>query len=94
MTSTERTVTRRTLGTIFDRGNRRIIVTIGAGDIVTFRLERQRQVYTAAIQSLFSTTAMWHVDGERRKFERRVKELIKNGATRRGAKTQARQELK
>ena len=94
MTDTTRAVTRRSIGTVFSRGNRRVIVTIGPGDVVTFRLERTRQVWTEAIQSLYEATLRWNVDAERRQFERRVKELVKHGATRRAAKKQARQEGK
>lgn len=92
MTNTTSPVTRRSIGTVFDRGNRRVIVTVGPGDVVSFRLERQRQTYTAAIQALFEVAARWTVDGERRAFERRVKELVKAGNTRRAAKRLARQE--
>ena len=77
---------------MFDRGNRRVIVTIGPGDVVTFRLERQRVTYTAAIPSLFNAAVRWQVDGNRRAFERRVKELVKAGSTRRAAKAQAKRE--
>ena len=94
MTDTTHSVTRRSIGTVFDRGNRRVIVTIGEGDVIKFRLERQRQEYVAAIPSLFNTAAMWHCNSQHRAFEKRVKELTKAGNNRRTAKKLARQEGK
>jgi hypothetical protein len=40
-TSTDKAVTRRTLG-VHPRHNRRVIVTIGPRDFISFRLERER----------------------------------------------------
>lgn len=92
MTDNKKRVQRRTGATVFSRGTRRIIVSIEPNNQLGFRLERTRKTYYAPIEQMFNTVAMWEVDGKRRLIEKRVKELIKQGATRRQAKSQARQE--
>lgn len=100
MTHLTKPVRRVTSATSFERGTKRIIVTLlpkngaqGAqGERIAFRLERTRREYAVDLAGLFEQVVMMAVDAKRRAFERRVKELVKSGMQKRKAKTQARQE--
>jgi hypothetical protein len=95
MTTLNKPVRRSTASTVFERGHRRIVVTLypqnGAQpERIGFRLERQRREWTADLQGLYDMVIRNTVLREQRDFERRVKELVKGGMTRRAAKRMAR----
>lgn len=94
MTRLQKPVKRFTIGTVFERGHRRIVVTLYPGDLIGLRLERTRREYTAPLATVFATVCRWEVDHQRRRFEAQVRELVKSGLPRRAAKKQARKESK
>jgi len=97
MTDLLKAIRRRTAATVFERGSRRIIVTLyppnGAqGERIGFRLERTRREYVVDLQGEFTSVAMRAVDSERRKIEKRAKEIAKGGVHLRTARRMAREE--
>lgn len=92
MTDLNKKLKRRTLGTVFDRGHRRVIVTLHPGDRIGLRLERTKKEYIADVSAIYRAVVRWTVDGKQRALEARIKSLVKQGMTRREAKKIARQE--
>jgi hypothetical protein len=67
MTSTDKAVSRRTvMATLFERGHRRIIVSILPGDVIGFRLERMKRTYYAPIAALADQTIRRTILNERK----------------------------
>jgi hypothetical protein len=93
MTDLKKPVTRRTRGTVFERGERRILVTLEPGDMLGLRLERTRRTYRARLSDLFRVAVSWEADAEKNRFNRRLAELRKAGHSKRDARRIARQEL-
>lgn len=94
MTDLHKTVKRRTVRPIFDGGHRRITVALEPGDMIALRTERSRTWYRLSIEGVYQMALRAHIESEQRAIEKRVKELVKQGATRRQAKKQARMERK
>lgn len=92
MTAITRRVRRVTRETVFERGHRRIVVTLEPGDCIGFRLERTRRTYTASLSAVFGAVQRWNIDAQRRAFEKRVTALVKAGHDRRTAKRLAKEE--
>lgn len=92
MTTLNKPVRRSTNATVFDRGHRRIVVTLQPGDVIGLRLERHRTEYLIPIADVYQIAAARTILAERREFEKRVSALIKAGHNRREAKKIARGE--
>lgn len=58
MTKLTKPVTRETLGTRFDRGNRPVIVTLRPPSLVCFRLKGTRQEYALPAETLYGTAML------------------------------------
>lgn len=92
MTDLLKKITRRTTSTtVFERGTRRILVTLEPGDCIGFRAERTRRTYRARILDLYELVQCWELTKARKAYEARVKAFIKAGHTRRAAKRLARE---
>jgi len=63
MTDLAKPIRRRTLNK-FGHYDKRIVVTIGPGDMLAMHLERSRTVYRAPIGKVFALMAQWHAEGE------------------------------
>lgn len=59
MTSTDKPVTRRTLEP-HSRHGRKIVVSLGPGDTIAFRLERSSQTFHLPIETLFNQAELKH----------------------------------
>ena len=99
MTDLNKPITRRASATYFDRGTRRILVTLipargSRAERISFRLERTRQAYTVDLAGLFEVVLQRSIESDRRAIDRRAKELVKAGHNKRTAKKLARQERK
>ena len=93
MTGLNKIVRRRT-NRAFDHHGRRIVVQLEPGDILAMKEERRKSWVRIAIPSLFAYV-VWRDATERvRKYEKRVKELVKSGLDKRTAKRTAREETK
>lgn len=75
MTRATKPVTRETYGTFFDRGNRRVIVTIGAPikdgpsgftNLIELRLKGTRRSYAVTVEGLYAWALRMHVERELR----------------------------
>jgi hypothetical protein len=93
-TTLNRPVKRITDGRVFERGRRRVVVTLYPGDRIGMRLERTRREYVGNISTVFSFLAECDVLREQAKIRARVRELMKAGSTMRSAKAQARREMR
>jgi len=93
-------VTRRaTNATVFERGTRRILVTLypptgSQPEQVGFRLERTRREYRVNLPDLYWLAVKGTAAAEARALARLVSEKVKAGHNRRTAKMLARRELK
>lgn len=95
MTTLNRPVRRSTANaTVFERGHRRIVVTLHPGDCIGLRLERTRREYLLPLADVYQIAAARTILRARADFDRRVKVLVKSGLNRRQAKKQARQETR
>lgn len=93
MTDLHKIVRRRTCRP-FDHHGRRIVVQLEPGDILAMKEERRKQWVRIAIPSLYAYV-VWRDATERvRRYEKRVKELVKSGLDKRTAKRTAREETK
>lgn len=91
MTDLNRVVRRRTTR-VFDHHGRRIVVQLEPGDILAMKEERRKSWVRIAIPTLYAHVVYRDAIERVRKFEKRTKELVKAGLTRRDAKKQARKE--
>lgn len=62
MTDLEKVVQRRTL---YAHRRRRFIVMLMPGDVIGFREERRRKVFTATLAGVFDQVVKWNVEAER-----------------------------
>lgn len=70
MTDQEKSVRRR--GRFpFGHYRKRIVVTLGPGEVLAMRLERTCTAYPPEISAVFRKLAGWHASVERRKQEER-----------------------
>lgn len=72
MTPTRKETKRVSVGTVRDRGLRRVVVLVGPGDVIGFRLERTRKVYYVNIE-----TALRHAQRLEADRIRREKAILK-----------------
>jgi len=93
MTNLEKIVRRRTLRA-FDHHGRRLIVELAPGDVLAMREERRKASVRVSLQTLYVWLVQRDAIERVRKYERRIKELVKAGLDRRTAKRQAREEIK
>lgn len=100
MTNLNKPITRRaTNATVFERGTRRILVTLyppsgSQAEQVGFRLERTRREYRVNLPDLYWQAVKGEAASAARKFARLVAEKVKAGHNRRTAKMLARKEMK
>jgi len=83
MTDLERPVKRRTKAPHNYQG-RRLVVMLMPGDVIGFREEKCRKVFTAPIDRVFRAVVGWNVEAEReeRKTNRRKRRGTKRRARR------------
>lgn len=93
MTGLQKVVRRRTLRA-FDHHGRRLVIELMPGDILSMREERRRDPVRVSLQTLYVWLVQRDAVERVRKYEKRVKELVKNGLDKRTAKKQAREEAK
>mgnify|MGYP003349341810 CR=1 FL=1 len=74
-----------------DRG-KRIVVTLLPGDVIELRPERTRRGETISLADVYAYALRSRVHGEQARLEKRIRELVKAGWTRREARRQARKE--
>jgi hypothetical protein len=72
MTTLNKPVCRRTREP-FAHYRRRIVVTLGPGDVLGMRLERTRTTFTATLAAVYRVLALWSADQKRR--EKRAKTI-------------------
>jgi hypothetical protein len=77
MTDLKKTVRRRSMD-IVPAVRKRIIVSLEVGDVISFREEGRRKVYSAPISKVFCTVARWNADAELAKRRAEQKERRKN----------------
>lgn len=94
MTDLNKRIARRTIKTVFEKGHRRVVVTLEPGDMLGLRLERTRETYYVSLTDLFQETQTRTIIGRARKIEARAKQIAKGGVNLRTARKQARQESK
>ena len=63
MTDTRKAVTRRTINPA-PNIRRKLAVTIGPGDVITFREHGRRKRFSAELHRAYATVVRWHADAE------------------------------
>lgn len=95
MTTLKKTVRRvAATTTVFDRGHRRVIVTLEPGDMIGLRAERTRTTYRLTLEDAYNIAMTRTILAERREHNRRVASLVKAGHTRKQANAIARSEAR
>lgn len=64
MTELKKTVRRRTVSP-YNHRRKRVVVSLEPGDVIGFRLERDRKTFRAPIHRLMQQVMLWNVDAER-----------------------------
>lgn len=66
MTPTRKETKRVSIGTVRERGLRRVVVTIGPGDVIGLRLERTRKTFYVSLEATLRHAQRLEADRVRR----------------------------
>jgi hypothetical protein len=90
MTRINKTVRRHCNRPVFDGGYKNLIVAIEPGDMIAVKTIRSRKWYRITIQNLYERLVWSYSMQEQRAYQKKVKELVKAGLSKREARKQAR----